>query len=183
MIKKQHKYSSKKIISEINPLAPISLTSTQDLSIDDLFATEHGNGRGLIDMTHFTADPRHSQPLLKSNQLALESRRHKSPHLSDTYSFSLEFDHQIDWTAFGLWLSMLLNRHGRNILRVKGLLNIAGFAAPIAIHGVQHVVHPPIHLPKWPNGNKRSRLVFITRELDQRTIEKSFSIIVNDLQV
>ena len=41
-------------------------------------------------------------------------------------SFCLVFEEQVNWIGFGLWLSMLLNRHGANILRVKGILNIAG---------------------------------------------------------
>ena len=28
---------------------------------------------------------------------------------------------------------------------------------------VQHVVHPPEHLGEWPDDNRRSRIVFITR--------------------
>ena len=58
----------------------------------------------------------------------------------------------IDWTAFGVWLTMLLNRHGDKVLRVKGILNLAGEAAPVAIHGVQHLVHNPVHMTSWPDG-------------------------------
>jgi G3E family GTPase len=56
----------------------------------------------------------------------------------------------IDWTAFGVWLTMLLNRHGDKVLRVKGILNLAGEAAPVAIHGVQHLVHNPVHMAGRP---------------------------------
>ena len=55
----------------------------------------------------------------------------------------LIFDGPLDWTLFGLWLTMLLNRHGDKVLRVKGILNVAGSPAPVAVHGVQHLVHPP----------------------------------------
>jgi G3E family GTPase len=90
-------------------------------------------------------------------------------------SFCLVFDHQIDWTAFGLWLSMLLNRHGRSILRVKGILNLSGSAYPIAIHGVQHLVHPPVHLFGWPGSDRRSRIVFIVRGIERDAIERSLN--------
>jgi G3E family GTPase len=89
-------------------------------------------------------------------------------------SFCLVFEEQINWAGFGLWLSMLLNRHGANILRVKGILNIAEAKYPIAIHGVQHLVHPPVHLTTWPDKDRRSRIIFIVRNLTQETIERSF---------
>ena len=88
-------------------------------------------------------------------------------------SFSLVVDQPLDWTAFGLWLTLLLNRHGDHILRVKGLLNLVGSDAPVAIHGVQRLVQVPTHLPAWPDADRRSRLVFITRGLDPTLIARS----------
>jgi G3E family GTPase len=74
---------------------------------------------------------------------------------------------------FGIWLTMLLNRHGERVLRVKGLLNVAGCTAPVAVHGVQHLVHPPLHLAAWPDSDRRSRLVFIVDGLERAAIERS----------
>ena len=91
-------------------------------------------------------------------------------------SFSLEFAEPLDWTAFGIWLSMLLNRHGENVLRVKGMLNVQGAEAPVLINGVQHIVHPPVHLETWPEGERRSRLVFIVRDLPRARIEASLAV-------
>ena len=91
-------------------------------------------------------------------------------------SFSLEFAEPLDWTAFGIWLSMLLNRHGENVLRVKGMLNVQGAEAPVLINGVQHIVHPPVHLDAWPEGERHSRLVFIVRELSRARIEASLAV-------
>jgi len=76
---------------------------------------------------------------------------------------SFAIDRPLDWTGFGVWLTMLLHCHGANILRVKGLLNVAGEPGPVVVHGVQHVIHPPVHLATWPDEDRRSRLVFITR--------------------
>ena len=96
-----------------------------------------------------------------------------SPHGAGLASFSLVIDEAIDWTAFGLWLSALLHRHGDRVLRVKGLLNVAGADAPVAIHGVQQLVHVPVHLAAWPDADRRSRIVFITRGLDAAAILRS----------
>ena len=82
-------------------------------------------------------------------------------------------DQPIDWTAFGIWLSMLLNRHGDKVLRVKGILALAGEPLPVAIHGVQHLVHTPVHMSAWPSEDRRSRIVFIVDRLDPAAIERS----------
>jgi G3E family GTPase len=87
-------------------------------------------------------------------------------------SLALSFATPLDWGAFGLWLTMLLHRHGDRVLRVKGLLDV-GTAGPLLVEGVQHVVHAPRHLPAWPDGDSRSRLVVIARELEPDLIRES----------
>jgi G3E family GTPase len=96
-------------------------------------------------------------------------------HGRDIRAFCLAFDRPLDWTAFGIWLTMLLHAHGRNVLRVKGILNVTGLPTPVVIHGVQHVVHPPAHLDRWPDAERRSRIVFIVRGLEPALIERSLA--------
>ena len=74
---------------------------------------------------------------------------------------------------FGVWLTMLLHRHGNEVLRVKGILNVAEVETPVAVHGVQHLVHAPRHMTAWPDANRRSRLVFIVKGLAPGAIERS----------
>jgi G3E family GTPase len=81
-------------------------------------------------------------------------------------------DEQIDWGAFGIWLTMLLQSRGDDILRVKGLLNVGG-EGPVLVNGVQHVVSPPEHLDTWPDDDRRSRIVFIGRGLDPAAMTSS----------
>jgi G3E family GTPase len=103
-------------------------------------------------------------------------------HTDGVHSFTLIFGEPLDWSAFGIWCTMLLHCHGANVLRMKGLLNIAGVATPVLINGVQHIVHPPSHLEAWPDGDRRSRLVFIVRGLTRQVIERSlqaFHCLVN----
>jgi len=102
-----------------------------------------------------------------------EPARDRNRHDETIYAFALTFEGSLDWTLFGLWLTMLLNRHGEKLLRVKGILNVAGSAAPVAVHGVQHLVHPPVHMAAWPDADRRSRLVFIVDGLDRGLIERS----------
>ena len=90
-------------------------------------------------------------------------------------TFTLIFDEALDWTAFGIWLTMLLHAHGEKVLRVKGILNVKGVEAPVVINGVQHVVHPPMHLKAWPDDDHRSRIVFIVDDIEQDLIERSLA--------
>ena len=69
---------------------------------------------------------------------------------------------------------MLLQSRGDDILRVKGLLNVGG-DGPVLVNGVQHVVHPPEHLERWPDDDRRSRLVFIGRGIDAAAMERSLA--------
>ena len=96
-------------------------------------------------------------------------------HTSGVTSFALTFDAPLDWTAYGIWMTMLLNHYGDKVLRIKGMLNVLGVGTPVLINGVQHVVHPPVHLENWPDEDKRSRLVFIVRDMDQARIEASLA--------
>ena len=93
-------------------------------------------------------------------------------HHDGIASFCLFLDEQLDWTAFGIWLTMLLQARGSDLLRVKGLLDVGG-EGPLLLNGVQHVVHPPEHLPAWPDDDRRSRLVFIGRGIERGDVERS----------
>jgi G3E family GTPase len=96
------------------------------------------------------------------------------PHAGDLHPFVLFLERPVDWTAFGIWLTMLLQARGNDVLRVKGLLD-AGGPGPVVLNGVQHVVHPPEHLDAWPDGDRRSRIVFIARGIEKREIEESLA--------
>jgi G3E family GTPase len=92
-------------------------------------------------------------------------------HEADVASFTLPLDGRVDWPAFTVWLSALLHAHGDRILRVKGLLRTTSSDQPLAIHGVQHVMHPPTHLSGAEAGP--SFLVFIASGIRKAEIERS----------
>jgi G3E family GTPase len=96
---------------------------------------------------------------------------------SEIGAVTVVLEGSVDWTAFGIWLTMLLQARGSEIYRVKGLLD-AGGPGPVLLNGVQHVVHPPVHLDAWPDDDRRSRLVFIGRRLSAGPLERSLSAFV-----
>lgn len=100
---------------------------------------------------------------------------HHDPNRHDAriHSFCLTFDAPLPWDGLATWLEVLTMTRGESVLRIKGILNLEGEARPVAIHGVQHLFHPPVKLACWPEGDdRRSRLVFILRDLDRATVEK-----------
>jgi G3E family GTPase len=116
----------------------------------------------------------------EANQWNAHETHGSQDHTADVGSFAVIFDRPLDWTAFGVWASMLLHRHGADVLRLKGLLNVAGVPTPVLINGVQHIIHPPSHLEAWPDADRRSRLIFIVRGLQRVRIERSLAVF-NDL--
>ncbi len=79
----------------------------------------------------------------------------------------LTIDEPIHGGALELWLEALLLLRGADFLRIKGIINVIGLDGPVVIHGVQHVLHPAVMLKEWPSEDRRSRIVFITRDIDE----------------
>jgi G3E family GTPase len=92
-------------------------------------------------------------------------------HDADIRSYLLTFERALEWDVVSNWLGGLAFFHGDKLLRVKGILNVEGETRPIAVHAVQHLFHAPTTLSAWPDEDRRSRLVFITRNLSRDVIE------------
>lgn len=105
--------------------------------------------------------------------LNAEAHAHRHPgHAERVTSFCLTSGRPLDWDAIGPWLERLIRTHGESLLRIKGILALAGQDRPVAIHAVRHVLHPPAVLPGWPDGDPRtSRIVFIAQDLPRAAIE------------
>ena len=93
-------------------------------------------------------------------------------HDDSIRAYCLRYDEPLAWEPFVGWIRTLIATHGEKLLRIKGIVNVAGQDKPIAIHGVQHLFHDPAQLPGWPDGDTRSRIVFITRDLPRETVER-----------
>jgi G3E family GTPase len=140
-------------LGTMNPSAP--LLSAAEASLDAAILLQSGSGGGFR---------------------AIEEPTVGTAAHGGVVAFAIVVDEPLDWTAFGIWLTMLLNRHGERILRVKGILALAGEERPVAVHGVQHLVHAPTHLSRWPNEDHRSRVVFIVEGIESELIRRSFSV-------
>ena len=100
-----------------------------------------------------------------------------SEHDTAIRSFCLWFDAPFTWEALSASLQVLTSLRGPDLLRVKGIVNVAGEAGPVAIHGVQHIFHPPLKLARWYDADRRSRIVFIVRNIPRESIAALFGAV------
>ncbi|MBJ3778061.1 CobW family GTP-binding protein [Acuticoccus mangrovi] len=100
---------------------------------------------------------------------------HEHEHDDAVTSVSLEADTPLDPDKFQTWFGQLLQERGQDILRSKGILDIAGAEDRYVIQGV-HMLMDGDFLGPWPAGDtRRSRLVFIGRELDKMDLAEGFA--------
>ncbi|MGH6741328.1 MAG: GTP-binding protein, partial [Bradyrhizobium sp.] len=74
-------------------------------------------------------------------------------------------------------MDTLMAMRGPDLLRVKGFLNVEGCAGPLLVQFVQHLAHSPVELTHWPDGDRRSRLVFITKGISERQVRELFAAV------
>ena len=152
-------------LRRLNPGAPLLTATHGDV---DAAALLHA---GLFDPDSKIPDVR---GWLDAEAYTDTHHHHHDPNRHDARiaAFCLTFDQPLHWQGVATWLDMLVATRGKSLLRIKGILNVVGQDRPVAIHGVQHLFHPPALLAAWPDGDPRtSRLVFITRDLPRDVIE------------
>ena len=110
-------------------------------------------------------------------RIAAHDRGHAHAHTHGIDSFALFFDRPLPWPVFEQAMAVLTALRGPDLLRVKGLVAIEGARGPVVVHAVQHVAHRPVELETWPDSDRRSRLVFITRNLGRAEVEALFAAV------
>ena len=99
-------------------------------------------------------------------------------HTADVTSFVLTRDQPLPREGFLAWLDTIVAMRGADLLRVKGLVNVAEDPEhPLVIHGVQHLFSAPESLPAWPGADRRTRIVFITRGVDAAALDETLSVL------
>lgn len=95
-------------------------------------------------------------------------------------AFAITIDQPIVWQGLVDALEMLTSLRGDEMLRIKGIVNVVGEAAPRAIHAVQHTLYPAARLPAWPDADHRTRLVFIVRDLNEAFVRDTVNSFVGN---
>ena len=91
--------------------------------------------------------------------------------------FVLTEDPPLPWEAFARFMTTLMDLRGADLLHVKGLVNVAECRGPVVVAFLQHLAQPPVELAAWPDGERGSRVEFITRNVGERTVRALFDSI------
>ena len=103
--------------------------------------------------------------------IRIPEHNHAHAHSHGIDSFAITFDKPLHWPAFEQAMAVLTALRGADLLRVKGIVEVEGVKGPVVVHAVQHTSHRPIELQEWPDADRTSRLVFITRGIGQSEVE------------
>jgi len=111
--------------------------------------------------------------------LAHEAHGHtRHHHQDDITSFCIVRDEPLHAVTLPLLLSALAENCGADLLRMKGLVNVREEPdRPAVIHGVQHVYHAPVWLARWPSDDRRTRMVFIGRNIRESWVRSLVDLI------
>jgi len=185
-------------IRELNPAAPVLLAQAGEATARDLI------GLGLYDPDTKTADVRrwlnaeayegdaghhhhhdhdHDHHHHHHHHHGHDHGHDPNRHGDDIRAFSLTSDRAISASGLEMFLDLLRSAHGPKLLRMKGIVRIAEDPEhPVVLHGVQHVFHPPTRLEAWPDADRTTRLVFITRDLPEGFVRRLFDAFVGNVQ-
>ena len=92
-------------------------------------------------------------------------------------SVSAIYDLPIQPMMLDLWLETLIAARGADILRLKAVLWVEDHDTPFVIHGVQHIIDPPVRLTRWLGADRKSRVVIIGRDLPREALLDSLDVL------
>lgn len=127
---------------------------------EDALPGHHGHAHH--DHHHHGHEHRHGQAAHDVNR-----------HDAAIRAFALTSEHPVAQQTFDLFWTLLRSIHGPRLLRLKGLVQLADQPErPLLVHAVQQILHPPIRLDAWPDGDRRSRLVLIVKDVEEETVQR-----------
>jgi G3E family GTPase len=157
-------------LAALNPAAPIRRAVSGAIAPADLFGAGPFDPAGRSERARVwlaaESHGAHEDGHRHDHAHGLDVNRHGARIRSHVFTG----DRPLDWLAFQAWLKGLRQRHAADLLRVKGILNVAGEDRPLVVHGVHDTFHPPTLLAAWPDADRRSQLVMIVRDLDRATL-------------
>jgi G3E family GTPase len=164
-------------IDTLNPAAPIVRADKGKAD------PQHFLNAGLFDQDSKTPDVikwLNEEAYDQSRVGAAHDHEHDESHNVNRHdehiqSFAVTLDQPVTWAGYAAWVAQMKTFEGDKLLRIKGLFNVVGQKRPVVVHGVQHLFSPPESLPAWPDLDRNSRLVFITRDLPRDQIEQTLA--------
>ena len=172
-------------LEKMNPFAAVATAVNGELDPALLADIAPRNARaqaGELDRWLYAAAPDAKFPLSPGSPLGqgLNGRgpgSASSAHDAAIHSFCLWFDEPFTWDGLNSVLQILASLRGPDLLRMKGIVHVAGEPGPVVIQGAQHLFHPPVTLESQAQTDPRSRIVFIVRNIPRESIEGLFAAV------
>jgi G3E family GTPase len=171
---------------KLNPSARLLTTHRGEAKAEHLFNT------GLYDATTKSPDVKGWLAIegVERAEKAKHNHHHGKHHHHDVSrhddhirSFAFRDSRPISPQGLELFLELLTSYHGPNLLRMKGIIFTSDDPTrPLAVHGVQHVLHPPVRMAGWPNGEVETKLVFIVKDIEKSAIEGLFRAFTDQIE-
>ena len=162
-------------LARLNPGAELSFSVQGEIEPENLFGGEAGEFLRGDGVSRWLNAERFPQVL--AHHVHHDAHEHDTAD-SQVSAFCIYCDQPVTSAGLVLWLNLLASLRGANLMRVKGLLNVEG--KPVVVQAVQTLIHEPVTLERWPDSDRRSRLVFITRNIGRAEIEKTLSALQFD---
>jgi G3E family GTPase len=170
LVDEQQQLKIEELVRTMNPSASLVRAVNGIVDIDTLLATPP-----------FSALSKDVEVKKWLDEEAYHDKNHDHEHHHDVNrhgenieAFCITHDNPIPETRFMLWLELLMALMGGDMLRIKGIVNIVEYDAPIIIHGVQHIFYPIYPMEQWPDTDTRTRIVFITKGISKNSLEYLF---------
>jgi G3E family GTPase len=104
-------------------------------------------------------------------------------HDASIQAFALSAERPIAQHTFDLFWALLRSTHGAKLLRLKGLVDLAEHPGkPLLVHAVQAILHPPLLLERWPDADRRSRLVLIVKDIDETVVQRLWAAFLGEMK-
>jgi len=159
-------------IKEINPVSQIVFSKFGNIPLEEIF------GLGAYDPYKKSEDVKKWLAAEKYKDKKHHHHHDVNRHNENIRAFSMMSEKPVNMIAFSFFRDMITAALGANLLRMKGIINIAGEERPAVIHGVQHIFHPVQWLETWPDNDRRTKLVFITQNIKKEQIEDFFRLLM-----
>jgi G3E family GTPase len=169
-------------LRSLNPAAPILDAAANEASASRLLDCGLFDANQKIpDVNRWLADEAYATAHEHAHSHHLHTHD-PNRHNDRIRAFAIASDVAIPTAAFDMFLELLRSVHGPNLLRMKGVVKIAETPdTPVVVHGVQHLFHPTAQLPAWPDNDRRTRLVFITCDIDPSVIRGLFDAFLGSI--
>jgi len=167
----------------LNPMARIFDAQTDDPSPAELFRTTPeqmaGKAEAIAEWLDGNSDHDHEP---HHDHHGHHHGHDVNRHDDRIRAFCLATDAPVSSRAFQMFVELLSSAHGPHLLRVKGIVRLEEKPdTPLILHGVQHIFHPPVFLKRWPDADRRTRLVFITYDLAESFVSELFNAFVGNI--